>query len=653
MRKLFGKAAVACGIVCMTLGIIGGSTVFAAKEEQIHNPVYDEKTDTTDWSYVYFGSYPQTEITGEQLTQEIIDAEYDRFGYAVVNGVKYQKKTRSMASYDTTEQTEAFYQWKDKKEAYFLCEPIRWRVLQKEDNALFLLADQVLTCRPYSANDSKITWDRSMIRNWLNGDGDVTNKAFFLYDAFTTQEQAAIQTTTVTDSDNVFHGVSGGSASKDKVFLLSVKEVMNPKYGFPEELISYTKTRRIKPTDYAFAMGAWVGTYNEECYGNATWMLRSPGSYQQAISLVYNFGHVYQEGYYANERIYGVCPAIRVDLDSDLWTVEYPSMGYGDMDGDGQVTVEDARSVLTKALKLEATDTEERLAADANGDGAITLKDARLVLQKSLKIIEQLPVEIENGQQPPKEEKPYEYKGTTPSYPTQEQNDASGVIWIAADSIAARHGKSGEQPLYGWGEIIGNWFTRDVTVRNQAISGSSTKSFATSKEYATMKKGLAAGDYLLISFGHNDERCALSLYADPFGASNVRGSYKWNLKTYYIDPALEAGATPVLISPVVRRYFWKGEFVNPQLHSAYATAMKELVQEYREQGITIPYIGLHEKMSALYETLGEEGTKALHGLNGGYFDNTHLSIDGATYACQYILEGMLEQNLDLTQYIKK
>ena len=40
------------------------------------NPVHhctkkDDGTDTTDWSYVYFGSYPQTEVKGTSLTTEM------------------------------------------------------------------------------------------------------------------------------------------------------------------------------------------------------------------------------------------------------------------------------------------------------------------------------------------------------------------------------------------------------------------------------------------------------------------------------------------------------------------------------------------------------------------------------------------------------
>ena len=57
------------------------------------NPVHhctkeDDGTDTTDWSYVWFGSYPQTEVTGDALTTAIMGASYDSNGDAWVDGIK-------------------------------------------------------------------------------------------------------------------------------------------------------------------------------------------------------------------------------------------------------------------------------------------------------------------------------------------------------------------------------------------------------------------------------------------------------------------------------------------------------------------------------------------------------------------------------------
>lgn len=630
----------------------GAETQQDAKTTAPANPVYDETSDTTTWSYVYFGSYPQTEVTGEALTEAITGAEYDASGDAIVNGQKYRRLYKAAATKWTNKKNESYYIWNGRDYAYFRYEPIRWRVLENDGETLFLLADEVLDCKMYNQNDGKVTWSTSFARKWLNGyDGCNVEGLSFYTMAFDNAQRAAMQTTHITGSDNPFNGIDGGMDTDDKIFLLSVREAMNPQYGFADELISYTKTRRMEPTDYAFAMGAWKSTYNEECYGNAFWLLRSPGAYQQAVSLVYNYGHVYQDGYYADERCYGICPAVKISADSTAWSMEEPQAAYGDVTQDGSVTTDDAQRALMLAIGLVRPSINEKWYADADGDNTLTLTDARLILRCALKIDTQLPVQAIDSTLP--EPVPYVYEAKEVTWPTQEKTEASGTVWIAADSIAASHRKSGEQPLYGWGELIGDYFDRSVQFHNEAVSGSSTLSFTQSNGYKTMQNNISKGDYLLISFGHNDERASLTLYADPFGGADVVGSYKWNLKNLYIDPALEAGAQPVLITPVVRRYFENGTFVAPQLHTAYAEAMKELSAEYAAHGINVPVIDLHGKMSALYAQLGDEGTKKLHGMSNGVSDNTHFCKAGAEQACEYMIEEMKAQGLDLCVYLKE
>ena len=66
---------------------------------------------------------------------------------------------------------------------------------------------------------------------------------------------------------------------------------------------------------------------------------------------------------------------------------------YGDIDGDGTVTVTDALQVLQASVGKVTFDDNQRLAADVNGDGEISVTDALLVLQKSVQKIEKFPVE--------------------------------------------------------------------------------------------------------------------------------------------------------------------------------------------------------------------------------------------------------------------
>lgn len=55
----------------------------------------------------------------------------------------------------------------------------------------------------------------------------------------------------------------------------------------------------------------------------------------------------------------------------------------GDVNGDGKVTVEDARTALRAAVGLEKLDEKQTAAADYDGDGEVTAADARAILRKA------------------------------------------------------------------------------------------------------------------------------------------------------------------------------------------------------------------------------------------------------------------------------
>ncbi len=58
----------------------------------------------------------------------------------------------------------------------------------------------------------------------------------------------------------------------------------------------------------------------------------------------------------------------------------------GDVDGDGRVSVADARLVLRYAAKLVSADAADIAAADADRDGRVTIADARLILRRAARL---------------------------------------------------------------------------------------------------------------------------------------------------------------------------------------------------------------------------------------------------------------------------
>lgn len=220
----------------------------------------------------------------------------------------------------------------------------------------------------------------------------------------------------------------------------------------------------------------------------------------------------------------------------------------------------------------------------------------------------------------------------------------SRKIWVIGDSIASKHDDNSaenEVPITGWGSVLQSFLPEDVTVENEAKSGRSSRSYTMEPVYRNVMKKVAAGDYMIVQFGHNDEK-ETPRYTDPNGDSNTEGSYKWYLKTYYIEPCFEKGARVILASSVVRRLFNEDKGFGMQSHEVYAKAMKELAEEYQAQGKAVYFIDTFEITKESYIQLGEEGTKKLHAVIGMgdamKMDDTHYGPYGAVYMASTIAQ---------------
>lgn len=196
-------------------------------------------------------------------------------------------------------------------------------------------------------------------------------------------------------------------------------------------------------------------------------------------------------------------------------------------------------------------------------------------------------------------------------------------IFIAGDSTAASY--SGERfPMMGWGQVIG-YYLQNVCIVNLAQCGRSSRSFITEGWFALIEKGISKNDFLLVQFGHNDEKSQ-----DPSRYTDPESSYPEHLMRY-VDLARSRGANPVLITPVARRKFEDGKLIDT--HKAYADAVRKLSET--EQ---IPYVDLTALSMKLMEGLGEDASKRLFtkvqpgeypGYPEGHDDDTHFCQEGA------------------------
>ena len=136
---------------------------------------------------------------------------------------------------------------------------------------------------------------------------------------------------------------------------------------------------------------------------------------------------------------------------------------------------------------------------------------------------------------------------------------AKATIWVVGDSTVSAFDDSYYLPREGYGEEIANYFNADVY--NLAVSGASSKDFTGMSSYNTLMNGSdtvpalgdASGDkFLIIGFGHNDEKTEPARYTNPNGDYKTEGSFANSLYVNYIQPALERGVIPVVCTPIAR-----------------------------------------------------------------------------------------------------
>ena len=212
-------------------------------------------------------------------------------------------------------------------------------------------------------------------------------------------------------------------------------------------------------------------------------------------------------------------------------------------------------------------------------------------------------------------------------------------IFYAGDSTCAQNDIT-TFPQTGLGQGLELYIKKDIKIHNHAMNGRSTKSFIDEGRLEAIKEEIGAGDFLFIQFGHNDEKAFdEARYTTPFG------TYKDNLKTF-INAARDAGATPVLITPLERRCFEDAWKLGVGEHGDYVAGMKETAAE--EQ---VSLIDLYTKSRKKMEEAGAvETTKwFMHLAKGEYpscpegkIDNTHLKQDGARIFAGLLAEGLQE-----------
>lgn len=229
------------GIICTICSIIALSFVMIVQTvyaDGIENPVYDPDTENSTYSYVYFGHYPQSEITDDDLTEDIMGANYNKYGVAIVNRQQIFRKTANGES------------------RYYLVEPIKWKVLNIDDNYMLLQADRIIDRWDSYSYHGENSWKISTLRSWLNGydyDKNSSSKDYtadfdnFKSVAFTEDEYDICQLIDIT---------LGNTTTSDYVIIPTYEMVTNTSYGF-FDWVSSSFTRKKTATDFSYSNNGW------------------------------------------------------------------------------------------------------------------------------------------------------------------------------------------------------------------------------------------------------------------------------------------------------------------------------------------------------------------------------------------------------------
>ena len=233
---------------------------------------HPQMSSVTTWDTIYFGHYPQRDTSGDRYVDQ------------------YDEKL-----------------------------PIRWRVLNVDDSGYAtLISDKILESGRFHETYEYVTWETSDVRKFLN--------EVFYTEAFSDEERGDILPAHLINEDNPEFGTDGGRDTDDKVFLLSISEATNPKYGFGVN--PYQDIYRTYSDDTRVGLTTFKARYIY--HDTASWFLRTPGAGKDENGNdVYKITYVGEDGYINQKGINvdnqgwggGIRPAIGINIKtSKNWT---------------------------------------------------------------------------------------------------------------------------------------------------------------------------------------------------------------------------------------------------------------------------------------------------------------------------------------------
>ncbi len=221
------------------------------------------------------------------------------------------------------------------------------------------------------------------------------------------------------------------------------------------------------------------------------------------------------------------------------------------------------------------------------------------------------------------------------------------TLFLAGDSTMADKPNLAH-PERGWGQLFRELARPPLRIENRAVNGRSTKSFRAEGRWDAIVEALSPGDWVVIQFGHNDEKAA-----DPTRFTEPEGEFRANLERF-VRETRARGGHPILATPIVRRRFDDhGAFVDS--HGEYPRVVRAVAAQ---EGV--PLLEMEDATRALVRGYGVERSRSLFlhfetgehpQLPDGLHDDTHLSELGARRIAELAAREMARARLPLVGYL--
>ena len=191
----------------------------------------------------------------------------------------------------------------------------QWKILDIKDGKMLILTDEIIEQRDYHDKKENITWEHSEIRNFLNND---------FFERFSASDKERILTTLNKNADNPWYTSCGGRDTVDRVFLLSLDEVVRLYFGDSSRLLDNPK----KNQRYWFDRKDENNIKRRALFIDSPWWwwTRTPGKNNKVSIYIHGDGNIGIQGngisktsfntlhYITKSNEGGVRPAIWVKL---------------------------------------------------------------------------------------------------------------------------------------------------------------------------------------------------------------------------------------------------------------------------------------------------------------------------------------------------